>query len=126
MGGNGMTNEPIPFLDLKAQFKTVGCDVKAAIDRITSFPEDMERPVVSLVQMRRDVLSLVLYGDVSEKALRELAERTRDEMLQDPRVSTVELAGFRSPQINVEVPRDKLRAYGLNLEQIAAAIRAAA
>ncbi len=100
-------------------------DIKAAVDRITSFPEDMERPTVSLIQLRRDVLSLVLYGDASEKALRELAERTRDELLQDPRVSTVEMAGFRSPQINIEVPQDKLRAYGLNLDQIAAVIRAA-
>ena len=41
-------------------------DTKSAIDRITSFPEDVERPTVSLLSNRQQVISLVLYGDVDE------------------------------------------------------------
>jgi dTDP-4-amino-4,6-dideoxygalactose transaminase len=50
MGGNGMTNEPIPFLDLKAQFKTVGCDVKAAIDRVISSQSFILGPEVEALE----------------------------------------------------------------------------
>jgi multidrug efflux pump subunit AcrB len=35
-------------------------DVKSTIDRITSFPEDVERPTVSLLSNRQQVISLVL------------------------------------------------------------------
>jgi len=100
-------------------------DIKAAVDRITSFPQDVERPITTLVAMRHDVVTLVIYGDVSEKALRALAETTREGLLQTEGISIVELGAIRPLEIGVEVPREKLRAYGVTLPQVAAAIRAA-
>ncbi|MFW5741553.1 MAG: efflux RND transporter permease subunit, partial [Myxococcota bacterium] len=100
-------------------------DVKSAVDRITTFPVDVERPVVSLVAFRREVLSLVLYGDESERTLRNLAERVRDELLQNDNITTVELSAVRPPEISIEVPREQMRHYGLTLGAIANAVRAA-
>ncbi len=100
-------------------------DIKSAVDRITSFPEDIERPVVSLAESRRQVLSLVVYGDKSERDLRVLAEQTRDDLLADPDVSYAELAGVRSYEISVEVPQASLRDHDLTIDQIAARIRQA-
>ncbi len=100
-------------------------DIKAAVDRITSFPQDVERPITSLVELRHDVVTLVIYGDTTEKALRALAEQTREGLLQDERISIVELGAVRPLEISVEVPREKLRSYGVTLPQVSAAIRAA-
>jgi len=100
-------------------------DIKSAVDRIQTFPADVERPIVSVVQLRSEVISLVLYGDASEASLRALAEQTRDGLLQNENISTVELAGVRPFEISVEIPRDTLRTYNLTLEQVAQAIRAA-
>jgi len=100
-------------------------DIKAAIDRITSFPKDAERPVVSIASFRREVLSLVLYGDVPEQALRALADGTREQLLHDKHISQAEIGAVRPLEISIEVPRDTLRQYGLTLPQIAAAVRAA-
>ncbi len=100
-------------------------DIKNAVDRISSFPADAERPIVSLVNNRNEVISLMLYGDLDEKTLRALAERHRDGLLQDPGVTQVELAGTRPLEIGVEVPQQELRAHGLTLEQIAGRIRLA-
>jgi multidrug efflux pump subunit AcrB len=100
-------------------------DMKAAIDRITSFPEDIERPVVSLALMRRQVASLVVYGDRTEAELRTLAENARDALVADDEISYVELGGVRPYEISVEVPEESSRRYGLNLGQIATRIRAA-
>ena len=36
-------------------------DMQNAIDRITSFPEEAERPIVSLLSRRREVISLMVY-----------------------------------------------------------------
>jgi multidrug efflux pump subunit AcrB len=100
-------------------------DIKSSVDRITTFPVDVERPVVSLVAFRREVLSLVLFGDESERTMRNLAERVRDELLQEPGVTTVELSAVRPPEISIEVPREHMRTYGLTLGAIANAIGSA-
>ncbi len=100
-------------------------DVKSAVDRVTSFPKDVERPVVSLAQSRRQVVSIVVHGDASEKALRELAEQVRDDLLSDGKITLVELSGVRPPEVSIEVPREQLRRYNLTLEQISQRIGAA-
>jgi multidrug efflux pump subunit AcrB len=100
-------------------------DVKSAIDRITSFPEDVERPTVSLLSNRQQVISLVLYGDVDEATLRAVAENSRRELLRDPRITFVELSGIRPLEISIEVPQAQLRKHELTLDEVAARIKAA-
>ena len=100
-------------------------DVKSAIDRITSFPEDVERPTVSLLSNRQQVISLVLYGDVDEATLRAVGENSRRALLQDPRITYVELSGIRPLEISIEVPQAQLRKHGLTLDEVAARVRAA-
>lgn len=97
-------------------------DIKNAVDRIRSFPQDAERPVVSLVANRRQVISLVLYGDTDEETLKGLAEKARLELLQEPGVTLIELSGVREREISVEVSQANLRAYGLTLQQVAEVI----
>ncbi|MCB9786853.1 MAG: efflux RND transporter permease subunit [Deltaproteobacteria bacterium] len=98
-------------------------DIKTAVDRVTSLPEDAERPVVSLLSNRKNVVSVALYGDLDEKGLKELAEQLRDQILTDPRVTQVELSGTRPTEISIEVPGERLRKYGLTLDAVAAAVR---
>ncbi len=94
-------------------------DIKNAVDRITSFPRDAERPIVSLITNQRDVISLIIYGDLDEHTLRGLAEHVREDLLRNPKITLVELAGVRPPEIGIEVPQAQLRAYGLTLEEVA-------
>jgi len=100
-------------------------DIKSEIDRISTFPEDAEKPVISKLSNRREVISVVIYGDVGERTLREQAEQTRDELLELPDISQVELSGVRPFEITIEVPEKNLRRYNLTLDQVAARIRAA-
>ncbi|MEJ5260337.1 MAG: efflux RND transporter permease subunit [Anaerohalosphaeraceae bacterium] len=101
-------------------------DIKQEIDRITTFPEDAERPRVSLAMRRQQIVELQLYGDVSEWVLREVAEEVRDGLLQEPGITQVELAGARDYELQVLIPQETLRAYGLTLQAVADRIRAAA
>jgi len=94
-------------------------DIKNAVDRITSFPQEAERPVVSLLVSRREVISLMVYGDHEERVLRKVAEDVRDDLLQDPRIVQVELRGIRPLEISIEVPQRVLRTYGLTLGDVA-------
>ncbi|MDR4496294.1 MAG: efflux RND transporter permease subunit [Nitrospirales bacterium] len=101
-------------------------DIQQAINRIVTFPEDTEKPRVTLDTRRRDVLTLQLYGDVSEWTLREAAEQVRDRLLQESGITQIDLEGARAYEIHVEVSQEDLRAYGLTLEGIAQTISATA
>ena len=98
-------------------------DIKARIDRIQTFPTGAERPEVTELTNRQSVIRLVLFGDVGERTLKELAYRTEDALSALPVVSHVETTGIREYEISVEVPLHQLRALGLTLGDIANAIR---
>ncbi len=101
-------------------------DIQQAIARITTFPEHIEKPQITLDVRRRDVLTLQLYGEVSEWDLRGAAELVRDRLLQDPNITQVELEGARAYEIHIEVAQEDLRAHGLTLEDIAGTVAATA
>ncbi|MBW2558872.1 MAG: efflux RND transporter permease subunit [Deltaproteobacteria bacterium] len=101
-------------------------DIQSEVDRITSFPDEAEEPQVEIVSHRRRVISLALYGDQDERILREKVEELRDTLLQNPKITQVELSGIRDLEISIEVPQDRLRAYNLTLDDIATKIRQAA
>jgi multidrug efflux pump subunit AcrB len=98
-------------------------DVKNGVDRITSFPLEAEEPMVALLEHKRGVMDLVLYGDLTDKQLRELAENVRDRLLQLPGVSVVDLGGTRPFEISIEVPSETLRQHNLTLSAIADKVR---
>ncbi|MDH3443432.1 MAG: efflux RND transporter permease subunit, partial [Deltaproteobacteria bacterium] len=70
-------------------------DIQQAVDRITTFPGDAEKPTVTLDTRRRNALDLLLYGQVDEWQLRAAAEQVRDRLLQQPGITQVELEGAR-------------------------------
>jgi multidrug efflux pump subunit AcrB len=100
-------------------------DIKSEIDRITTFPKDAEQPVVSKMLNRREVISVVVFGSLPERSLRELAEQVRDELLLEPGITQVDLSGVRPYEISVEIDETNLRRYGLSFDQLAQRIRQA-
>src|SRR5210317_625365 len=71
----------------------IGQEIKNAVDRISSFPDDVEDPRVTVPTRRRYVVSLALYGDQPEAVLREMAETVRDRLLMDPEISRSTASG---------------------------------
>lgn len=100
-------------------------DIKNAVDRIITFPQDAEEPVVSILLNRQEVISVVVYGDLSTRSLREQAEMIRDDLLEMPQITQVDLGGVRPYEISVEIPEANLRRYNLTLDQVARRIRQA-
>lgn len=101
-------------------------DVKNAVDRITTLPEQAEKPVVSLLENRNLVMTLAISGDVPELDLRESAERLRDALGAAEGITQVQLGASKPLEIAIEIPQATLRSYGLTPDQVAAEIRRAA
>ncbi len=106
-------------LEDRANENKVLQDVKAEIDRISTFPKEAELPVVSLKTRHVEVLNVLLYGNKDYQVLRYWADIIKDELSQNPLIAKVELEGAKELEIHVEVPQDNLRKYGLKLEDIA-------
>ncbi len=121
-GSGSVTVELIEGADRQKAYQ----DIQQEVDRITTFPDDAEEPEVTLNFRRHDVLDIELFGDVSERALREAADHVRDRLLQIEGVTQVELDGARDLEIHVEIPEETLRRYDLTLQEVAAKIRSSA
>ena len=98
-------------------------DIKNAVDRIDTFSSDIDRPVVSEIKRIDQVLDLALYGNVSELALKRMAEEIKDELVNIPGISQVIISGLRDWEISIDVSEATLRRHGLTFDQLANTIR---
>ncbi|WP_209404141.1 efflux RND transporter permease subunit [Pseudozobellia sp. WGM2] len=98
-------------------------DIDQAVNRIRTFPDDIERPEVRLQSRQRDVLQIGLYGQADIWTLRQLAERLRTILLNNPKITQVELGNVPDYETHIEVPRSNLQKYNLTLGQVAEIIR---
>lgn len=98
-------------------------DIKNRVDAINTFPIELERPTYQLLEFKRQVISLVVSGDLPERELRRLGELVRDDLQALPGLSLVELTGVRPYEISIEVRELTLDQYGLTFDQIVQAVR---
>ncbi|HCC43379.1 MAG TPA: acriflavin resistance protein [Gammaproteobacteria bacterium] len=98
-------------------------EVKLAVDRISSFPESIEKPVISKSQRQIPAINVQIYGDLDEVSMKNYAEQIRDDILALPSVTKAEVRGARPFEISIEMEEVQLRQYGLTLRNVADAIR---
>lgn len=108
-----------------ANAEEVSANVKSAVDRIQTFPDNAEEPTVTVVSQRSQVISLVIAGDHPLATLHDIAEQARTELLQGGEITQAELQGVRPLEISIEVPMENLEAHGLTLEDVARQVGAA-
>ncbi|MFO7725059.1 MAG: efflux RND transporter permease subunit [Oceanipulchritudo sp.] len=98
-------------------------DIKNRVDSISTFPDDAERPIIEQPAVSERVLNIVLSGPLTEKDLKTLGERVRDEITNLPGVTQVGLRGARPYEVAVEISEQTLQSYGLTFADVASAIR---
>jgi len=118
-GSGTVTIEVMEGWDLKKLLD----EVKAEVDGITTFPNEAEKPVVREMTRRTQVISLAVYGDVSEATIKNLAEEIKNEITDLPGITQADLFGVRTGEIHIEISEETLRRYGLTLGQVAEAVR---
>ncbi len=94
-------------------------DIDQAVTQIRTFPDDAEEPEVRLQDRIRDVMEIALFGDADVWTMRQLAERVRDQLLNQPAISMVEIGGALDYITHVEISANRLREYGLTLGEVA-------
>lgn len=114
------------LIELKANVKDtrkVQYDIRDAVERVETFPDDAERPITEELVLRRQVINIAIYGDASEGTLKEIGRSVKDDLLAMPNISQVGWTGIREYEIHVEVSESALRKYSLSFAHVAAAVR---
>ena len=106
-----------------ADVRAVLSDVKARVDAITSFPEEVERPIVSEFVARAQVINLAIFGEAEERALKRLADRVRDDLLAMDLITQVVTTVVRPDEIALELDEAAMQRYGLTFDAVAGAVR---
>jgi multidrug efflux pump subunit AcrB len=97
-------------------------DIDQAVNRIRTFPDDIEEPEVQLESNQREVIQVGLYGPTDIWTLRKLAESMRDRLLSTDRITQVEIGNVPDYVTHVEIPRNRLREYNMTLGEVASLI----
>ena len=100
-------------------------EIKSQVDGISSFPVETEKPIVSKMTFRHNVIEIAVSGDAPERTLKEIARELRDDIAALDGVSQVDLMYTRPYEISVEVSEYMLRRHGLTLDDVAMALRRA-
>ncbi len=114
-GSGEITIELIAGADRMKVFQ----DIDQAVNRIRTFPDDIEQPEVRLLAQQQSVIEIGIYGEVDIWILRKLAERLRDRLLGTEGITQVEIGNVPEYMTHVEIPRHRLREYNLTLDQVA-------
>lgn len=110
-----------PGVDLRALMD----DVQARIDTITTFPDETERPRITIPDSSNwwEVLSVAVTGELTKHELREVARRVQADILALPGVSRAQVQGDSRYEVSVEADLAKLISYGLSFQDLTDAIR---
>ncbi|MAJ61267.1 MAG: hypothetical protein CBC48_15725 [bacterium TMED88] len=98
-------------------------EIKNAVDGISTLPEETEKPIVSHYEVSRLAVQLTVSGDFGERTLKAFSQRIRDEILQLPGITQVDLVGLRSDEISIEVSEESLRRHQLTFDQVVRAVK---
>ncbi len=120
----GMCVVTVELFETADESRALG-DVKNRVDAIDTFPEETEKPIITLVMPKRAVLDIAVTGPRDERELKVVGQRVRDEIAALRGVTQVELANTRPYEISIEISEASLRRYGLSFGEVANAVRAA-
>ena len=98
-------------------------DVKNAVDKVPSFPAEMEPPVVSKQENLNRAIDFVISGEnISLKTLKRISREVESDLRNIDGVSQLDISGFPDEEIVVAVNEEKLRAYRLAFNELANAV----
>jgi multidrug efflux pump subunit AcrB len=111
--------ELLPHTDVG---KLIG-EVKQKVDAIETLPEEAEKPVITEMIIRKQVINVAVFGEVGEMALKRAGEQVRDELLAQPGITQVKLENVRPYEISIEISEQQLQRYGLTFNEVTTAVR---
>lgn len=98
-------------------------DVKNAVDKVPSFPSEMEPPVVAKKENLNTAIEFEVNGtNISLQTLKAIGREVENDLRGIDGVSQVTITGFPEEEITVSLNEEKMRAYNLTFREVASVV----
>lgn len=97
-------------------------EVKNAVDGISSFPVDAEKPIVFKRRATTRAMFVGISGDVDLLTLKQLADEVEYDLLNSGVMSQVMVSGYPNLELSVEATEEDLLRYNVTFDEISRAI----
>ncbi|MEO9477040.1 MAG: efflux RND transporter permease subunit [Cyclobacteriaceae bacterium] len=95
-------------------------EVKNAVDRVPSYPVDMEPLVVAKQESIRETITFSLSGEnVPLKTLKQISQSIENDLRTMEGISQVSISGYPDEEIEIAVRESDLQAYDLSFQDVA-------
>lgn len=119
----GMSMTTLTLFNSVKDVDTVLQEVKNEVDSLQDLPDDLEKITVTKIEPTLPVIMVAVYGDGSESDLKQAAREIKDDLLELPGISEVQITGLRDDEISVEIRPERLLEFDVTFDEVAAAIR---
>jgi HAE1 family hydrophobic/amphiphilic exporter-1 len=101
-------------------------DLEAEVRKVKDLPPDAERPLVERIEIEglNPVVTVILFGEAPEHVRKGVADELERRIEAIPGVRRAQVTGVREREVRVEVDPERLRAYGLSLDDVSRALAA--
>ncbi|RLD79843.1 MAG: AcrB/AcrD/AcrF family protein, partial [Bacteroidetes bacterium] len=108
--------------ETKVDINTVLQDIKIAVDKINSFPVDLEEPTIYIAKRNDIAAEFVIYGETNLQNLKYYAEKAENDLLENDGIAEIKLSGFPEQEIIISVREYDLNKYSLTFNDLSNAI----
>lgn len=106
-----------------ADINEVLVDVENAVNRISDFPDRMDRPVVYKQEMLNPTISIALTGEIPLQQKKDYARQIRDDFMIEGGISNINLFGFGNEEIVIELNNTQMARFGITFQEAADAVK---
>lgn len=97
-------------------------EVKNAVDGITSFPVDAERPIIFKQRSSTFAIFMGLSGDCDKVTLKKYADEIEYDLYNSGIMSQITVGGYPDLELSVEISEENLLRYNLSFDEVSRAI----
>lgn len=118
-GGGSITVE----IDKDEDIDIMVTEVKNAVDRVPTFPADMEPLIIAKEENIRETISFAINGkDIPLATLKQIGRSIENDIRRMDGISQIEIYGFPEEEIQIAVRENDLLAYNLTFQEVANAV----
>ena len=98
-------------------------EIKAQVETIDTFPENVERPTCRQFAGSNPVVTIAVDGDIGEKGLIDLTAEVKDEIDALPEITFSKFVAKKDKELVIEISESTLRKYNLSFYQVSEAVQ---
>jgi len=106
-------------MEPEGKYQAFKDEIDTAVAAIDDFPPEVEEPAITQLHTTDLVLSILVAGPLPLTDLKAYCEDFKERLQQQPEVSLVQIRGFSTRQLRIELSDEALRRYGLNAAEVA-------